>query len=78
MSVSVQAGVPAGAEPITRITPFEDTIGIPVVEFISGVQIQFRPHDPEGTIRYLRQLAAVATDLADLVEHKAAEAVLSA
>lgn len=35
------------------------------------LRIQFDPNDPAETIRYLRELAAVAADLADQVEKAA-------
>lgn len=38
------------------------------------MQVQLSPDDPADAVRYLRQLAAVATDLADQVENAAKEA----
>lgn len=88
MSVTVNARLKAGTEPTTRMTTYRDSIGIPVVSFTGDigsdtVSVQMNPDDPHDAIRYLRQLAAVATDLADEVERRAehreqqvAEAVL--
>jgi hypothetical protein len=69
------------AEPVAELHPFGETVGIPAV-YLGGhdsahtVQVSLHPRDPAGSIRYLRQLAAAATDLADKVERAAAEAVL--
>lgn len=65
--------------PASRLSPYPNTIGIPVVELTAHPyrgELSFNPADPEGSIRYLRQLAAVATDLADQVQDKVAGAVL--
>lgn len=35
-----------------------------------GVQLQFSPGDDQNALRYLRELAGVATDLADQVQRK--------
>lgn len=65
--------------PKTRLSPYEGTLGIPVVELTRhpfNAELSFNPADPEGSIRYLRQLAAAATDLADQVQDAVAGAVL--
>jgi len=69
-------------EPTSRISPYADSIGIPILNLaprygMDDVKLHFNHADPSDTIRYLRRLAAVAADLADQVEHKAAEAVLT-
>lgn len=56
--------------------------GIPAL-YVTGVhsttddiRLQFRPSDLAEAVRYLRQLAAVATDLADQCQDAIAKAVL--
>jgi hypothetical protein len=41
------------------------------------VDLTLMPDDPAAAVRYLRQLAAVATDLADEVQDATVKAVLS-
>lgn len=73
----------ADVEPTSHITAYDGhPVGIPVLDLAPRysadvVKLHFNYADPSDTIRYLRQLAAVATDLADQVEHAAAEAVLT-
>lgn len=76
MSVDVYASIPAGTEPDTHLTPYTNAVGIPVIDLMPQLKVQFSPTDPEAAIRYLRQLAAVATDLADQVQDRVARAVL--
>ena len=68
-----------GVEPRATFLPQDDPI--PAIYLSrtfdsTSLRIQFDAKDPGDAIRYLRQLAAVATDLADQVQDHAAGAVL--
>lgn len=67
---------PFGAEPTYRLQPYERTAGLAVLSCFPRtgyevVDLSFNPAMPGDTIRYLRQLAAAATDLADELERAA-------
>lgn len=66
------------AEPAGTLNPSRSGAGIPVLRLhqdYGSFSVQFDPDDPAAAIRYLRQLATVATDLADQVQAADAEGV---
>lgn len=70
-----------GADPSARLSPYHDTIGIPIIGLAGKHELYesdltLHYDDPGESIRYLRQLAAVATDLADEIERAATTEVL--
>lgn len=73
MTVQFSYSPPADESPRQRLQPYENTVGIPVLSFtkvlnLDVIELSFDPRNPENTIRYLRELASTATDLAAKVE----------
>ncbi|MET9313800.1 hypothetical protein ABZX12_18465 [Kribbella sp. NPDC003505] len=65
-----------GVEPNTSFDPSKND-NIPAIYLTrkygsdAQLKVQFNQYDPVDTVRYLRKLAEVATDLADRVEQAA-------
>lgn len=66
-----------GTEPSARLSPYLDTIGIPIVVLSSrhelvNVEVMLDHEDLTESVRYLRALAEATTTLADQIEEAAA------
>lgn len=75
-SIQVSIEPPTDTDPTYRLQPYGETVGIPVLNCypqhdLDVAQLTFNPTTPQDTIRYLRLLAAAATDLADEIERAA-------